>query len=116
MSRRLASPEAETMSYWSPPPERMSSTISSDDPAYFWLIVQPDCFSNGFTHWGCRYPSHAIMFSVPPPVVLLTPAAGTASATAITAIAPRIRLLISPPVRVVPSPPAERHPRHATRA
>ena len=42
------------MSYWLPPPERMSVTISSEEPAYFAWTVQPDCFSNGFTHCGWR--------------------------------------------------------------
>src|SRR5436305_1002376 len=41
MSRRLASPEAETMSYCDPPPCRMSVTISSDEPAYFAFTLQP---------------------------------------------------------------------------
>ena len=40
------------MSYWLPPPERISATISSDEPAYLAWIVQPVCFSNGFTHWA----------------------------------------------------------------
>jgi hypothetical protein len=42
------------MSYWLPPPERISVTISSDEPPYFWWIVQPVFFSNGLTHCGCR--------------------------------------------------------------
>ena len=41
------------MSYWPPPPERISVTISSDEPAYLAWTVQPDCFSNGFTHCAC---------------------------------------------------------------
>ena len=40
------------MSYWPPPPDRISVTISSDEPAYFACTVQPVCFLNGFTHWG----------------------------------------------------------------
>ena len=42
------------MSYWPPPPERISVTISSDEPAYFALTLQPVCFSNGFTHFASR--------------------------------------------------------------
>ena len=38
------------MSYWLPPPERINETISSDEPAYFGLILQPLDFSNGVTH------------------------------------------------------------------
>ncbi len=41
------------MSYWLPPPERISVTISSDEPAYLAWTVQPVAFSNGFTHCGC---------------------------------------------------------------
>ena len=52
ISRRLASPDAETMSYW-PPPWRISVTISSEEPAYLACTSQPVCFSNGFTHSGC---------------------------------------------------------------
>ena len=40
------------MSYW-PPPWRMSVTISSDEPAYLRLTLQPVCCSNGLTHSGC---------------------------------------------------------------
>ena len=29
------------MSYWLPPPERISVTISSEEPAYFAWTVQP---------------------------------------------------------------------------
>ena len=42
------------MSYWPPPPERIRVTISSDEPAYFALTLQPDDFSNGFTHDASR--------------------------------------------------------------
>ena len=41
------------MSYWEPPPWRMSVTISSEEPAYFACTVQPVAFWNGLTHWGC---------------------------------------------------------------
>src|SRR5476651_244359 len=67
MSRRSASPEAETRSYWPPPPLFISETISLDVPAYFALTWQPVCASNSFTHSGCVYPSHAMMFSLPSP-------------------------------------------------
>jgi hypothetical protein len=53
MRRTLASPDAETMSYWEPPPWRISVTISSDEPAYLALTLQPVRFSNGLTHCGC---------------------------------------------------------------
>ncbi len=75
------------MSYWPPPPERISVTISSDEPAYFACTLQPLCCSNGFTHFASRYPSHAIIVSFPSPfpeaVVTSdfpTPAAGMARA------------------------------------
>jgi hypothetical protein len=54
MRRSDASPEAETMSYWPPPPERMSVTISSEEPAYFACTLQPLCCSKGLTHFGSR--------------------------------------------------------------
>src|SRR3954464_10003776 len=65
--RSDASPEAETMSYWPPPPWRISVTISFEDPPYFALIWQPVCFSNGLTHCGCVYPSQAMSVSLPSP-------------------------------------------------
>src|SRR5262245_4664173 len=93
MSRRLASPEAETMSYWPPPPDVMRLNMSFDEPAYFALTLHPVCFSNGLTQSGCVYPSHAIRVSLPSPFPTVdgtcdpfeTPAAGSASATTITA-------------------------------
>jgi hypothetical protein len=48
--RRLASPDADTASYW---PVRISVTISSDEPPNFDLTLQPVAFWNGFTH--CLY-------------------------------------------------------------
>src|SRR5215472_5120201 len=33
--------------------------------------MQPLCFSNGLTHSGARYPSHAIRFSRPSPLPML---------------------------------------------
>ncbi len=49
ISRRLASPDADTASYW---PVRISVTISSDDPPYFARTLHPVFFVNGFTHCG----------------------------------------------------------------
>ena len=40
------------MSYWPPPPCRISVTISSEEPPYLRVTLQPVCFSNGFTHSG----------------------------------------------------------------
>ena len=40
------------MSYWLSPPCLISATISSEEPAYLALTLQPVCFSNGLTH--CR--------------------------------------------------------------
>jgi elongation factor G len=37
-----------------PPPDRMSVTISSEEPPYFAWIVQPVAFVNGLTHCGWR--------------------------------------------------------------
>ena len=41
------------MSYCEPPPWRISVTISSEEPAYLALTLQPVCCSNGLTHSGC---------------------------------------------------------------
>jgi hypothetical protein len=46
ISRRVASPDAETPSYW---PLRISWTISSELAPTFTLTLQPVCFSNGVT-------------------------------------------------------------------
>ena len=51
IKRSDASPEADTMSYCEPP-WRMRVTISSDEPAYLAVTLQPVCFSNGFTQSG----------------------------------------------------------------
>src|SRR5919204_1457823 len=67
MRRRLASPEAETMSYWPPPPPppvRMSATIWFEDPASLRFTLQPVCLSNGLRHCGSAYPGHSIRLSV----------------------------------------------------
>ena len=50
MSRFVASPEAETPSYWVPPPCRMRVTISSDVFPGLTVTWQPLCASNGLTH------------------------------------------------------------------
>jgi hypothetical protein len=49
MRRFEASPEADTRSY--PAFFFMRLYISSELPAYWCWILQPDCFSNGLTHW-----------------------------------------------------------------
>src|SRR5690349_4880405 len=67
ISRRLASPDADTMSYWLPPPWRISVTISSEEPAYLACTWHPVEASNGFTHAGSAYPSHATRFNWPSP-------------------------------------------------
>ena len=38
------------MSYWPPPPERMSVTISSDEPRVLRVHGAAGLFWNGFTH------------------------------------------------------------------
>src|ERR1700741_2493783 len=69
--RRLASPEADTMSYWLPPPWRISVTISSEEPAYLACTRQPVWASKGFTQAGSAYPSQATRFSWPSPGPIL---------------------------------------------
>ena len=58
MSRSVASPEAETPSYW---PVRINVTISSDVLPILTLTWQPVCFSNGVTQstFGSVEPSSA---------------------------------------------------------
>src|SRR5918911_5091070 len=115
MRRRLASPEADTRSYWPPPPPPpvcMSATISFDEPASLRWILQPVVFSKRFAKLGSEYAGHSIRFSRPSPLPIfvwsplvdpeLTPDAGTHS-TAATA-APRtctlrILLILRLPVR-----------------
>src|SRR3954467_11389607 len=67
ISRSVASPEAETMSYWLPPPWRISVTISSEEPAYLAFTLQPVPWGNGFTQSGRVRPSHATRLSCPSP-------------------------------------------------
>ena len=55
ISRRLASPEAETRSHWPPPPPppaRISATISFEEPASLRWILQPLCCSNFLAKLG----------------------------------------------------------------
>src|SRR3954452_14250316 len=71
INRRLASPDADTMSYCEPPPWRISVTISSDEPPYLVDTWQPVCCSKGLTHCGCVYPSQAIRVSLPSPLPIV---------------------------------------------
>src|ERR687887_2943472 len=95
MSRRLASPDAETRSYWPPPPPPppwMTLNISFEEPASLRLILHPVCRSNFFAKLGSVYAPHSTTVSAPSPFPIFvgsanplplreTPAAGTASAT-----------------------------------
>ena len=56
MSRRVASPEAETVSYC---PVRMSCTASSEVPNVLTVTLQPDSFSKSVTQstFGSLLPS-----------------------------------------------------------
>src|SRR6266540_1970055 len=92
ISRRSASPEADTRSYWPPPPLRMSATISSDEPAYLALTLQPVCCSNGLVQSGCAYPSHATRLSWPSPGPMLVG---------------RFGLVVPPPEVLVEEPPPQ---------
>src|SRR5689334_7266655 len=68
--RSVASPEAETMSYWPPPPPppvRISATIWFDEPASLRWILQPVCCSNGLRQLAWAYPGHSIRFRAPSP-------------------------------------------------
>src|SRR5947209_13998429 len=96
MRRRSASPDAETRSYWPPPPLAISDTISLEDPAYFALTWQPVAASNGLTHCGWAYPSHAIRLSFPS---VLPTEVGT-GALASGAFSPEVPL--DPPVDELP--------------
>src|SRR5438105_1274902 len=96
MRRRLASPDAETRSYWPPPPPpplRMSATISFDEPASLRWMMQPVWRSKGFAKLGSVYAAHSMTFNTPSPLPIdvgsplpeLAPAAGTHSAAAAAA-------------------------------
>src|SRR6266567_1550261 len=77
---RSTSPEAETRSYWPPPPLRMSATISSEEPAYLAFTLQPVCCSNGLAQSGWAYPSHATRLSWPSPGPMLVGRLGLVAA------------------------------------
>src|SRR3954464_1235960 len=71
MSRSVASPAADTPSYW---PLFISVTISSDDPATLLLTLQPVCCVNGVTQSGSpfllpsiTYPAHETRSTSPSP-------------------------------------------------
>src|SRR5256885_5205067 len=71
ISRRLASPEAETRSHWPPPPPppaRIRATIWFDEPASLRWILQPDSRSNVFANEGSEYNGHSIRFNEPSPL------------------------------------------------
>src|SRR4029453_5617135 len=86
ISRRLASPEAETRSHWPPPPPpparlsappplaeppaRISAAISFDEPASLRWILQPLCCSNFLAKLGSEEYRHSIRLSppYPPPI------------------------------------------------
>src|SRR5690348_860265 len=79
--RRLASPDAETRSYWPPPPPPpvlISATISFDDPASLRWILQPVCFWNLFAKLGSEYAGHSIRFSDPSPLPIFVGSAPAA--------------------------------------
>src|SRR5215472_18968025 len=96
--RRSASPDDDTMSYCPPPPFAMSATISSEVLAYFALIMQPVCFSNGLTHSGCRYPAQAIRFRWPSPLPIVFSTGRFAVGTAPLGLPPLPPVLLLPPL------------------
>src|SRR2546423_9057148 len=67
MRRRSASPDADTMSHWPPPPFAIRLTISSEDPAGWRLSLQPVAAVNGSAHDLSAYPSHKTRLSWPSP-------------------------------------------------
>src|SRR5438093_7063216 len=74
ISRRLASPDAETRSYWPPPPPppaRISATIWFEEPASWGWILQPVAASNGLAKLLSVYAGHWITFSRPSPLPIL---------------------------------------------
>src|SRR5438105_604351 len=67
MRRRSASPDADTMSHWPPPPSFIRLTISSEDPAGCRLSLQPVVAVNGSAQDLSAYPSHKTRLSWPSP-------------------------------------------------
>src|SRR4051794_1805549 len=65
--RSDASPDAETMSYWLPPPWRIRVTISFEEPAYLPSPRRPLAFWTGFPQSGCVYPPPAPGLRAPSP-------------------------------------------------
>src|SRR5258708_33071818 len=57
MSASAASPVAETMSHWPPPPLATFFTISSNEPTYFGVILHPVALVNGAAQEVSVYPS-----------------------------------------------------------
>src|SRR6516165_1806294 len=104
--RRSASPDEDTMSYWPPPPFFMSATISSELPAYFALIWQPVCCSNGFTQIGLRYPSQAIRLSWPSPLPTCLSTGRWAVGTLCPATPDPCGVLLPPLLLLLPQPAA----------
>src|SRR5712692_7415903 len=91
MSRRLASPDAETRSYWPPPPPPppcIRLNISFDEPASLRVILQLVCFSNFVAKLLSEYAGHSTRLSAPSPLpidvgrpeLFETPTAGATSA------------------------------------
>src|SRR6266508_3083161 len=96
ISRRSASPEADTRSYWPPPPLRMSATISSAEPAYLAVTLQPVCCTNGLV-----VPPPEVLVEEPPPQPLATSASAAPSTRSSTARVkrPRCLVMLPPPSR-----------------
>src|SRR5450432_4689076 len=72
MSRKVASPDADTPSYW---PVFIKVTISSEVLPTFAFTLQPVCCSNGCTQStvlssepSSAYPAQTMMFSAPSPL------------------------------------------------
>src|SRR5690348_2566834 len=65
MRRRSASPEAETMSHWPPPPPFIRLTISSEEPAGCRLSLHPVALWKGSAQDLSAYPSHSTRLSAP---------------------------------------------------
>ena len=67
------------MSYWPPPPERISVTISSDEPAYFACTVQPRALLERLHPLRLRVALPRDHVQRAGPSASTTPAAGNAS-------------------------------------